>query len=1095
IFNFVDASRNIDMMIMFVFGAFLIPYFFMLIFLGLPLFYMELALGQYQRCGAISIWNRLCPMFTGLGYGICFVATFVGMYYNTVIAWAVYYLFASFRSEVPWSHCNNTWNTADCVSVVDGYNVSHVTNNSMLAATEFYLFRVLEDQKAYGIEKVGSPKWQMVLCLIAVFVIVYFSLWKGIKSSGKAVWVTATVPYVVLLILLVRGCTLPGAKDGIIYYLRPQWDKLLKVEVWLDAASQIFFSLGPGFGTLLALSSYNKFHNNCYVDALATAIINCFTSILAGFVVFSVLGYMAHITQKDIDKVAMEGPGLVFMVYPEALATLDGSVFWSILFFVMLITLGMDSTFGGLEAVITAIMDSFKVVKGRREWLVLGVIIYCFLGSLPSTTNGGQYIVSLLDRHAAPIPLICICFCEAIAVNWFYGVQHFSDDIQTMLGFQPGIFWKICWAFICPICLIVLFILSIYYYDGIELNGYVYPQWSLAIGWTISSISLICIPIYIIYLLIVTPGTFKQKILRMIRPSSIPSHIEQDKSRHLYDNTGRYRKNNFSIYTNKVFLTSSSYAASERRDKCSGRSNSLPYLDWRKFVLHILSCGCYDLIVTKTIEIITCTLFFFCKLLIVHKSSVCQTLSGKGPLCLSCNKVVQPRDCNHVTACGEHEKCYVQREITDSGIAWYSVGCSDAQGRFTSFEQRLRLLKIDILGGQRCAVPIGIGKRQNGDLCNRKGCGSPERLPIEGILCYDCQQQAAPDMCDDITLCGPDKNCYLEQIQIGSDHLFSTKCIQKSTCTSSSSTARCCGTELCNDHFLVNATTHFANQTTHPAATTTSTPTQTTHPVATTTSTPTRTTHPVATTTSTPTQTQTSQSLTTTTGIRCPNHWHYHESSKYCYLENESVMTLIDARETCKRYGQHLPIIENLNEQDFIKSIMEPMHVTIWLDGTDITNEGKWVWYTTGQPIGYFNWSPGQPDHYFGVHRENCMDYGPEYNMQWNDAPCHNNSRKHNVLCEGGIGRMRMNLCNKTTIEKLYKQRFQEMIHAQEDPMIFEFRFQHWAPGEPNDGTEHCLEVVARTQWRWNDGHCEQTGRVNKLVCERYELTTQTVIG
>ncbi|XP_063448145.1 uncharacterized protein LOC134727692 [Mytilus trossulus] len=369
------------------------------------------------------------------------------------------------------------------------------------------------------------------------------------------------------------------------------------------------------------------------------------------------------------------------------------------------------------------------------------------------------------------------------------------------------------------------------------------------------------------------------------------------------------------------------------------------------------------------------------------------SLSGKGPLCLSCNKVVQPRDCNHVTACGEHEKCYVQREITESGIAWYSVGCSDAQ---------------------RCAVPIGIGKRQSnekdksyslnsmnsssdannisedsvsedsvivctscctdGHLCNRKGCGSPERLPIEGIVCYNCDQQATPDMCDDITLCGPDKNCYLEKIQIGRDHLFSTKCIQKSTCKSSSSTARCCGTELCNDHLLFNATTDFTNQTTHR----------------------------VATTTSTPTQTQISQSLTTTTGMRCSYQWHYHESSKYCYLENESVMTLIEARETCKRYGQHLPIIENLNEQDFIKSIMEPMHVTIWLDGTDITNEGKWVWYTTGQPIGYFNWSPGQPDHYFGVHRENCMDYGPEYNMQWNDAPCHNNSRKHKVLCEGG---------------------------------------------------------------------------------------------
>ena len=516
-------------------GAFLIPYFVMLIFLGLPLFYMELALGQFQRCGAISIWSRICPMFTGLGYGICFVATFVGMYYNTVIAWAVYYLFASFRSEVPWTHCNNTWNTMHCLSVVDGYNQSSITNNSMLAATEYYLFKVLEDQKAFGIERIGSPKWQLVLCLIAVFVVVYFSLWKGIKSSGKAVWVTATVPYVVLLILLVRGCTLPGAKDGIIYYLRPVWHRLLEVEVWLDAASQIFFSLGPGFGTLLALSSYNKFNNNCYLDALATATINCLTSVLAGFVVFSVLGYMSHISKQDIDKVAIDGPGLVFMVYPEALSTLDGSVFWSILFFVMLITLGMDSTFGGLEAVITAVMDTFSIVKGRRELLVLVVIVYCFLGALPSTTYGGQYVVTLLDRHAAPISLIFICFCEAIAVSWFYGVQRFSNDIQSMLGFQPGIFWKICWVFICPICLITLFILSIYYYNGIVLDGYVYPEWSLAVGWCVTGVSLICIPIYIVYLLIITPGTFKQKVLRMVRPSTFPSHVVGQNSRCVYD--------------------------------------------------------------------------------------------------------------------------------------------------------------------------------------------------------------------------------------------------------------------------------------------------------------------------------------------------------------------------------------------------------------------------------------------------------------------------------------------------------------------------------------------------------------------------------
>ncbi|KAJ8312336.1 LOW QUALITY PROTEIN: hypothetical protein KUTeg_009709 [Tegillarca granosa] len=534
-------------------GAFLIPYAVMLVFLGMPLFYMELALGQYQRSGAISVWQRICPMFTaylciifvfvyyivvlaylciifvfvyyivvlaylciilyllfvyyivGLGYGICLVATFVGMYYNTVIAWSVYYLFASFQSEVPWAHCNNEWNTPNCISVTDGYNKSQVTNHSMLAAAEYYLFKVLEIQKSDGIDKIGSPKWELVLCLFGTFVVIYFCLWRGIKSSGKAVWVTATLPYIVLIVLLVRGCTLPGAANGILYYVKPQWHRLTDITVWLDAAAQIFFSLGPGFGTLLALSSYNKFNNNCYFDAVITSIINCLTSVLAGFVVFSILGYMSYVQGRDIDKVAVEGPGLVFVVYPEAIASLDGSVFWSIIFFLMLITLGLDSTFGGLEAVITGVLDSFGVVKNRRELFVLGLCCYCFLGSLGTTTYGGQYVINLLDRHAAPISLLFICFIEAIA-----GVQKFSNDIRSMLGYEPGIFWKVCWVGICPICLIALFVLSIWAYDGMALEGYTYPGWSLAVGWCITCSSLICIPIYIVYKFITTPGTFKQ---------------------------------------------------------------------------------------------------------------------------------------------------------------------------------------------------------------------------------------------------------------------------------------------------------------------------------------------------------------------------------------------------------------------------------------------------------------------------------------------------------------------------------------------------------------------------------------------------------
>lgn len=149
---------------------------------------------------------------------------------------------------------------------------------------------VLEQHLSDGLDYMGPIKPSMALCVFGVFVLVYFSLWKGVRSSGKVVWVTALAPYVVLTILLVRGVSLPGAAEGIRYYLTPEWHKLRNTKVWIDAASQIFFSLGPGFGTLLALSSYNKFNNNCYRDALLTSSINCLTSFLAGFVIFSVLG-------------------------------------------------------------------------------------------------------------------------------------------------------------------------------------------------------------------------------------------------------------------------------------------------------------------------------------------------------------------------------------------------------------------------------------------------------------------------------------------------------------------------------------------------------------------------------------------------------------------------------------------------------------------------------------------------------------------------------------------------------------------------------------------------------------------------------------
>jgi SNF family Na+-dependent transporter len=112
----------------------------------------------------------------------------------------------------------------------------------------------------------------------------------------------------------------------------------------MDAAAQIFFSLGPGFGTIIALSSYNQKNNNVYQDALLTSFINAITSILSGFVVFTTLGHMAKVQGKNVENVINGGPGLVFITYPQAISLMPGAPFWAVIFFFMLFTLGVDST-------------------------------------------------------------------------------------------------------------------------------------------------------------------------------------------------------------------------------------------------------------------------------------------------------------------------------------------------------------------------------------------------------------------------------------------------------------------------------------------------------------------------------------------------------------------------------------------------------------------------------------------------------------------------------------------------------------------------------------------------------------------------------
>ncbi|XP_077791255.1 sodium- and chloride-dependent betaine transporter-like isoform X2 [Podarcis muralis] len=439
-------------------GAFFIPYLIFLFACGIPVFLLETALGQYTGQGGITAWRRICPIFEGIGYASQVIESFLNVYYIIILAWALFYLFNSFAAVLPWASCSNTWNTALCV---DFLNSSSSEDNIMPAnatspATEFWERRVLGITD--GIHNLGTVRWELALCLLLAWIICYFCIWKGVKSTGKVVYFTATFPYLMLIVLLVRGVTLPGATEGILFYLKPDISRLADPQVWMDAGTQIFFSYAICQGCLIALGSYNKYNNNCYRDCFMLCFLNSATSFVAGFAIFSVLGFMAHEQGVPVSYVAESGPGLAFIAYPKAVTMMPVSQIWACLFFLMLIFLGLDSQFVCVESLVTAIVDLFPDIfrkKGRREMLILGIAVICYLIGLLLVTEGGMYIFQLFDYYAASgTCLLFLAIFEVVCIGWVYGADRFYDNIEDMIGYRPWPLVKVCWLFLTPgVCL------------------------------------------------------------------------------------------------------------------------------------------------------------------------------------------------------------------------------------------------------------------------------------------------------------------------------------------------------------------------------------------------------------------------------------------------------------------------------------------------------------------------------------------------------------------------------------------------------------------------------------------------------------------
>ena len=377
--------------------------------------------------------------------------------------------------------------------------------------------------QTHKLEDFQGFQYELLVSFVVAWVLVALFLLKGVKGSGKITYFTAIFPYIVIAVMLVRGLTLPGAFEGLKFYLVPEWSKLKDPEVWNTAANQIFYSLGLAFGSLITLASYSPFDNNVFRMTMIVTTVNCSTSIIAGVVIFAVIGNLAHVSGKAVQDVVTSGPGLAFVVYPDAVSHMPGAAFFSFLFFFMLLNLGFGSQLALVETVITAVVDRVPSLMKRRGVVTLSVCFVMFVLGLPMVTKSGIHWLNLLDTYSCSHSLFIVSFIEVIALVYIYGGKKLILQIEAMIGHKPpGTYWWLfTWAFTAPVAMLIIFFFNLYLYTPMKIAGQDIPRWAEAIGWATAMTSVIFIPVFAIKEFVQAKGSFMQRMGKIIRPDDL----------------------------------------------------------------------------------------------------------------------------------------------------------------------------------------------------------------------------------------------------------------------------------------------------------------------------------------------------------------------------------------------------------------------------------------------------------------------------------------------------------------------------------------------------------------------------------------------
>jgi len=429
-------------------GAFLIPYFVALFTAGIPMLILEMGLGQRLQKGAPLAFGAVRKPLQWFGWWAAGLSAGIVIYYSTILAWSWVYLWHS--TSLAWGEQPET----------------------------FFLENVL--QRSAGPGQIGWPVPSLVIGMALTWLTIYLILRKGVRSVSKVVMITVPLPILLLGVLLIRGLTLPGAMDGIRYYLTPDFSQLTNVKIWLRAYGQIFFSLSVASGVMIGYGSYLGKRAEITNSALITGLANCGTSFFAGFVVFSMLGYLANVQGLPVPDVTASGTGLAFIAFPTAISQLPAfNALFGVIFFVTLLTLGIDSCFALQEAFTTGFHDKWHI---SPEKLARWFCLLAFPTSLIFVTRGGFYWFDIVDKWICDFGLVISGLVQCLAVGFLYPVRDFRDYLNGQSEVRVGRLWIWALRYVTPAVLTVILIGNLVQEIKEGYEGY--PRWATLIaGW------------------------------------------------------------------------------------------------------------------------------------------------------------------------------------------------------------------------------------------------------------------------------------------------------------------------------------------------------------------------------------------------------------------------------------------------------------------------------------------------------------------------------------------------------------------------------------------------------------------------------------